>query len=312
MGDGSTIEWTEATWNPLTGCSVASPGCDHCYAAREASGRLKNQAAYTGLAIRNASGHGEFTGEVRLLPDRLDQPLRWQRPRLIFANSMADLFHPEVPTDYIAQVVAVMARARRHTFQVLTKRPKRMRLLLNSPDFVAAVRALVPGGTPWPLSNVWWGVSVEGPDYLWRLNDLAQTDAAVRWVSVEPLLDGIDPWPWLNPAGFAAEQGDPSSLGASFPALDWVVVGGESGRDARPMHPGWARLIRDQCAAVGVPFLFKQWGEWAPCVAPGPTGVELINLWSRGFDRAPMAKLGKKAAGRLLDGVAHDGYPVAA
>jgi protein gp37 len=222
MGDKTGIEWTEATWNPVVGCTHISPGCDHCYAAREASGRLRGIPVYAGLAVG-----GRFTGEVRCLPERLDQPLRWRKPRRIFVNSMSDLFHQDVPADFICQVWEVMGQATQHTFQVLTKRPQRMApmLALNVPD-------------PWP--NVWAGTSIESDRYTFRASYLRDTPAAKRWLSIEPL---IGPLPSLDLTG-----------------IDWVVVGGESGPGARPMDLDWARWIRDHCESAGVPFFMKQLG----------------------------------------------------
>lgn len=214
-----------ATWNPTTGCDTVSPGCEHCYALTFAK-RLKSMGSpgYQRDGDPRTSGPG-FA--LTLHPDRLDAPLRWRKPQLVFVDSMSDLFHPEVPTDFIRQVIEVMARANRHTFFVLTKRPPRMVHLLT--------RFL-----PEPLPNVWWGTTVESGDYLWRARRLATAPAAVRFLSLQPL---------LGPVGELDLTG-----------IDWVYVGGESGARARPMDPSWAREVRDRCHAAGVPFLFKQWG----------------------------------------------------
>jgi protein gp37 len=278
MSDHSAIEWTDATWNPVTGCTKVSPGCDHCYAETFAE------------RFRGVPGH-HFQGgfDLTLRPARLDAPLRWARPRRVFVNSMSDLFHAAVPDDYIARVFAVMALADQHTFQVLTKRHARMRALLSSADFRADV-AHEAGGDPlpWPLPNVWAGVSVE--DQRWagiRIPALLDTPAAVRWVSAEPLLGPVD----LARAACPGTTGYGHGLTATtihsgqccqaaIGRLDWVVAGGESGHGARPMHPDWPRSLRDQCAGGGVAFLFKQWGGRTP-----------------------------KAGGRELDGRTHDGYP---
>lgn len=272
MSDNTGIEWTDATWNPVTGCEKVSPGCDHCYALTLAE------------RFRGAPGHYfEHGFDVQLRPDKLDQPLRWRRPRRIFVNSMSDLFHKDIPDEYIARVFAVMAFAPQHTFQLLTKRHARMRSLLSSPGFemllwaamvdLPAARAkpdvLCVDFEPvdWPLPNVWLGVSVENQQWAdTRIPALLATPAAVRFISAEPL---------LGPVAFPAES------------LDWVIVGGESGKGARPMHPGWARQIRYQCELVGTPFLFKQWG-------------------SHDEHGNPMSK---HKAGRELDGRLHDGYP---
>lgn len=249
MAEHSKIQWTEATWSPTVGCTHVSAGCDRCYAAALASGRLKHLPEYEGLAE-----HGKFNGTVRLLEDRLQLPLKWRKPRMIFVDSMSDLFHEAVPDEYIAKVWAVMALTPRHTFQILTKRHARMRSLLSSAAFWSQVMGQrVPSG--WAcLDNVWLGVSAE--DQHWadiRIPALLRTPAAVRFVSAEPL---------LGPINFANLS--PHSL---LDELDWIIVGGESGRGARSMHVEWARSIRDQCDAAGVPFFFKQAGavlarEW--------------------------------------------------
>lgn len=313
MSDKSAIEWTDATWNPVTGCTKVSPGCDRCYAETFAE------------RFRGVPGHHFEQGfDLVLRPERLDQPLRWTKPRRIFVNSMSDLFHKDVPDDYIVDVFKTMWWAPQHTFQVLTKRHGRMRSLL--PRIETALRqiegdlALVDCPTPltWPLPNVWLGVSVE--DQRWadiRIPALLDTPAAVRWVSAEPLLGPVylaiplaprwDGGPrrdsalveacgvcngWGTDCGIAGTHFVRRSNG-----LDWVVAGGESGPGARPMHPDWARSLRDQCSAAGVPFLFKQWGEWAP----GD---------SRDYgDVGSMRRVGKKAAGRELDGRTWDEYP---
>ena len=210
----SKIEWTDATWNPVTGCNKISPGCKHCYAER-----LSKRLKATGMAkYRNGFA-------VTLHPDTLDIPLRWRKPRSIFVNSMSDLFHVDVPDDFIARVFDVMTRADWHRYQVLTKRPERV-ARLNSQ-------------LPWP-AQVWMGASVESQDYVRRIDQLRETDAAVKFLSLEPLLG---PLPDLDLEG-----------------IDWVIVGGESGPGARPMQADWARDIRDQCLAAGVAFHFKQWG----------------------------------------------------
>jgi protein gp37 len=231
MSDHSKIEWTDATWNPVTGCTKVSPGCDHCYAETFSE------------RFRGVPGHHFERGfDVQLRPDKLDQPLRWKRPRRVFVNSMSDLFHADIPEMYIAGVFAVMARAPQHTFQVLTKRPGRMRSLMKSDDFRHRVQA--HDVDAWPLPNVWLGISAE--DQKWadvRIPVLVETPAAVRFVSAEPL---------LGPINFR---------GPNFPMIDWIIVGGESGRGARPMSLDWARDIRDQCRKAGVAFHYKQQGS---------------------------------------------------
>ena len=240
MGDKTGIEWTEATWNPVTGCDQVSPGCAHCYAKTMAE------------RWRGVEGHAYENGfDLTLRPERLDQPRRWTRPRVIFVNSMSDLFHEGIPREYRAEVFRVMAETP-HTYQVLTKRA----------EFAAS---LAPS-LPWP-PNVWMGVSVENQRWTTRIDALRAIPAAVRFLSCEPLL---------------------GPLGLDLEGIGWVIAGGESGPGSRPMAPEWARGVRDQCAAAGVPFFFKQWGEYGP-------GGE---------------RLGKKRAGSVLDGREHKEYPL--
>jgi protein gp37 len=229
MGDRSTIEWTEATWNPVTGCDQVSPGCDHCYALTLAA-RLKAMGSpkYQRDGDPRTSGPGFG---VTLHPEELATPRRWRRPRRVFVNSMSDLFHPRVPAEFIAEVFTVMADTPQHTYQVLTKRPKRARSVLrelNSP----------------PLRHVWVGVSVEDDERTDRVTVLRETPAAIRFLSCEPLLG---PLPSLDLIG-----------------IDWVIVGGESGPEARRMREAWVTEIRDNCLDAGIPFFFKQWGGRTP------------------------------------------------
>jgi protein gp37 len=219
MSDRSPIEWTDATWNPVRGCTKVSPGCKHCYAETFAE------------RFRGVRGHPFEQGfDLRLVPEKLDQPLRWKRSRRIFVNSMSDLFHDGVPVDYIARVGEVMAEASWHVFQVLTKRHERLRKLLV-------------GELGWmaDLPNVWFGVSVEDRRYgLPRASALRETPAAIRFLSIEPLLEDLG----------ALDLG----------GIDWVIVGGESGPRARPICEEWVLSIRDQCRKQKVAFFFKQWG----------------------------------------------------
>jgi protein gp37 len=216
----SSIEWTEATWNPVTGCTKVSPGCDHCYAETFAE------------RFRGVPGHPYEQGfDLRLWPDRLDLPRSWKKPRIVFVNSMSDLFHERVPTEYVSRVFTVMADCRWHTFQVLTKRPGRM---------ASVLRRIRPD----PLPNVWLGTSIESDDYIWRADKVREAPAAVRFLSLEPLLG---PLPSLSLKG-----------------IDWVIAGGESGPRHRPVDPAWVRDIRDQCCAEGIAFFFKQWGGRFP------------------------------------------------
>ena len=215
MADKSAIEWTDSTWNPVTGCTKVSPGCAHCYAEA--------------ITLRFKRGGPFLPGqsEIKPHPDRLGLPLSWKAPRRIFVNSMSDLFHDEIPLDFIRKVFDVMEQADRHIFQVLTKRHERLLEVFEE--------------LPWP-SNVWMGVSVE--NQYWaerRIPNLIKVPAAVRFLSAEPLLK-------------------PLTLGPYLKDIDWVIVGGESGPKARPIDPEWVRSIRDECLNAGVPFFFKQWG----------------------------------------------------
>jgi protein gp37 len=321
MGDNSKIEWTEASWNPVTGCDEVSPGCDHCYAKTFAE------------RWRSTPGHYFEQGfDLQLRPERLDQPLRWAKPRRIFVNSMSDLFHDGIPDSFIAQVFSVMAKTPRHTYQLLTKRHGRMRSLLGRASFNTTVLDSAPG-TTWPLPNVWLGVSVENQQWAnIRIPALLDTPAAVRWLSMEPLLGPVD---LQDVPGFARQYGcDGRHRGDGTPdcprwshhhhddrcsaPLDWVVVGGESGPGARPMHPGWARSLRDECQSWGVPFFFKQWGAWAPT---GWRGIGQPSDPRERFVGEPVdefghreviARMAKTAAGRELDGRTWDQYPAAA
>jgi protein gp37 len=233
----SSIEWTEKTWNPVTGCTPVSAGCDHCYARRMAK-RLQGMGQ-----PRYANGF-----DVTCHPEALGEPLRWKKPRMVFVGSMGDLFHEDVPDEFIQSVFEIMWNASQHTYQILTKRAERLPSLVKD--------------LPWP-KNVWLGVSVENRKTAYRLMMLRSVPAALRFVSFEPLLEDVG--------------------AQSLASIDWAIVGGESGPKARPMHPEWARSIRDQCQAAGVPFFFKQWG-----------GVN------------------KKTAGRFLDGRTWDEMPATA
>jgi len=353
MSDQTGIEWTDATWNPVAGCAVISPGCTNCYAMRMAA-RLERmgQAKYAGLTQQSKAGP-VWTGKIALDDAALTQPLRWKKPRRIFVNSMSDLFHDGVADDFIDKVFAVMALTPQHTYQVLTKRADRMREYLSKktrklPIAYAACEInerLHPHLTPnqisamtnaqepaWPLPNVWLGVSVENQKFAdERIPLLLDTPAAIRWISAEPLLGPID-LVNLHPRDditvdairgqMVTREGDYSG---DEPRLDWVVVGGESGPDARPIHPDWARALRDQCAADEVPFFFKQWGEWlderdatASGHAPGPSmfdaqGMPTGDRWHFYAPDDPiggaMIRIGKKAAGHFLDGVEHREFP---
>lgn len=267
MADNSAIEWTDATWNPITGCSVVSPGCTNCYAMRLAGTRLQNHPSRAGLT-RPTSAGPVWNGEVRLNEQWLDQPLRWRRPRRIFVCAHGDLFHPAVPEEWIDRVFRVMSIASHHTFQVLTKRPDRMRAYLATPGREALIRTT--GIAPWPLPNVWCGVSVEDQRRAdERMPTLRHIPANVRFFSAEPLLGPVQ----LDLTG-----------------IDWVIVGGESGPNARPIQRQWVRDLRDQCVSASVPFFFKQWGAFHPVP------------YEDGSDGAWMQRVGTKAAGAEIDG----------
>jgi protein gp37 len=339
MSDGTKIEWTDATWSPVVGCTHVSDGCDHCYAATLAGGRLKHLPLYADL-----TEDGRFNGKVKMLPERLSMPLRWRKPRRIFVNSMSDLFHEGVSDDFIAHVFAIAVAAPEHTFQILTKRHARMRSLLSSLEHAERVAAhlaklwQVQRVAPLrgPVPNIHLGVSVENQQWAdIRIPALLDTPAAVRWISAEPLLGPIDLRLVRGLDGQYGHAGSHFGVGTdecplgrhhhhddrcTFP-LDWVVVGGESGRAARPMHPAWARSLRDQCTGAGVPFLFKQWGEWAPesvlATRRGAGNAQYIEfdgstrpaaVGARGA-AVTVQRNGKGATGRELDGRTHDEYP---
>ena len=256
MSAQSKIEWTDATWNPVRGCTQISPGCKNCYAKTFAE------------RWRGIPGHPFEQGfDIRLVPEKLGDPLRWASAKMIFVNSMSDLFHPKVPQEYIGQVARVMQAADWHTFQVLTKRPERMSKLLNGTLKKAA-----------QAENIWWGVSVENRKHgLPRLTILKESPAKVKFLSVEPLLEDLGP-------------------NLDLSGIDWVIVGGESGPGARPIQESWVLRLRDQCAEQGVPFFFKQWGgvrksetgrilngktynEFPPrSTAPVPSAQELLSI----------------------------------
>jgi protein gp37 len=333
----TNIEWTEVTWNPTTGCDRISPGCDHCFALAMAK-RLKaiGSAKYQVDGDPRTSGPGFG---VTVHPAVIDEPLSWRRPRTVFVNSMSDIGHARVGRSALARIWAVMALTARHQYQILSKRPRNLARTLSDPGFVAAVaqeateiigrtptdlgrwRLDLGGGRggkwtgtptengnlwspPWPLPNVWVGTSIESYEYCWRSDVLRAVPAAVRFLSLEPLLG---PLPNLD-----------------LTAIDWVIVGGESGPGARPMHPDWARSLRDQCHDAGTAFYFKQWGEWLGVltsehdlwepqayvnVATGAVANEDTAL-AAGGDWTGIWRVGKKAAGRELDGRTWNQFPV--
>lgn len=436
MSDRSKIEWTDATWNPIRAqtnapmgtvrsgwhCVKVSPGCANCYAERM-NARLGTRRPYK-AAPTGGSGMWPPNFESYLDVKALQAPLHWKKPRMIFVCSMTDLFGDWVREEFIDQIFAVMALCPQHTFQILTKRPDRMRKYFEhfedgdewhthlsceigrhlwrekrpteidrrivgyicdahgeEPDdddlqyFPKGFSDLSDCSAAWPLPNVWLGVSVESEGYKDRIDELRRTPAAVRFVSAEPLLGAIDISAQLSKAtrhhvsmsvsgalrnkafdGLTDSDGEPLSRkeaqaqlellqasgvklvstggcegfsdqtgcpGHPLPGLDWVIVGGESGPGARPMHPDWARGLRYQCASAGVPFFFKQWGEWVP-TDDRPWGEEAAGVkdttrhcWVSNGESPSlshhqrMARVGKKRSGRLLDGVEHNGMPEA-
>lgn len=380
MADGTLIEWTDATWNPVTGCSVVSPGCTNCYAMKLAGTRLKHHPTRAGLTIDTKAGP-VWNGATRFNEAELVKPMHWKRPRKIFVCAHGDLFADSVPDEWIDRVFAVMALSPHHTFQVLTKRAGRMRAYINGTQskipfldrmpleriHLEAAAHMEGDGSfmdelkdrgnvyslyldaPWPLPNVWLGVSAEDQTRAdERIPDLLATPAAVRFVSAEPLLGPID-FTMIPTGGRIGDSiiCDNALIGPADcqvgERLDWIIVGGESGKDARAMHPVWARSIRDQCATAGVPFFFKQWGSWAAvsqmseeqidaCYPPlnerhpDATRHSLVdtqvlhedgtrhgildrNAFLQGTGAMTMFEVGKKRAGRLLDDIEHNAMP---
>lgn len=300
----SKIEWTNETWNPIIGCDKISAGCKNCYAIRTAWIRMHNPkmaARYAGTVEKTAVGELNWTGKLNLVKEVLHKPLDKKKPSMYFVNSMSDLFHDAVPFEFIDTVYDTMDAANWHIFQVLTKRPKRM---LAYYEWKAEGNGLK--FSVWPLKNVWIGVSVEDQKAACdRIPDLLKVSAAVRFLSCEPLLGSVD----LSDIGIDTLTCDVLS-GCTDPVpmpintIDWVIVGGESGPAARPMHPDWARQLRDQCKDAGVPFFFKQWGAYKPTEEDD---TEIAYAYN---DGTMLTKPGKKKAGRLLDGKLHDEFPV--
>lgn len=370
MSDKSRIEWTDATWNPVTGCKIVSPGCINCYAMKLAGTRLRHHPSRSGLTIDTKAG-AVWNGEVRFNEEWLDQPIRWKKPRRIFVCAHGDLFAEGVEDAWLDKIFAVMACSRQHIFQVLTKRPQRMhdylRTRMLSHRLAATIGAFdfdVPDELHFPnlpLPHVWLGVSVEDQARaIERIPLLLSTPASVRWISAEPLLgplnlesidlngggnvdalnirmwedeianwrDSDEDWKeqFLDWYGLADLPEGPMS-----PILDWVVAGGESGPSARPMHPDWARSIRDHCTAAEVPFFFKQWGEWVPQVGAvdgwsigdnpeisrfdhrdwegGQWSEPYRPAWCDDIEDDTVSRIGKRNAGRTLDGREHNDMP---
>lgn len=386
MSATTAIEWTERSWNPIGGCSLATPGCTNCYAMAMAARLDRMGVPHYAELTKGAKAGPVWTGKLGMAPERvLLEPLRRRKPTTWFVNSMGDLFHEDVPDAWIDRVFAVMALSPQHTFQVLTKRAARMREYCWNPqsrrriyDLVCDLtldralqviliadrsrEPLAPAGRrvllgQWPLPNVWLGVSAEDQKRAdERVPDLLATPAAIRFVSAEPLLGPID-FTYLQAdsiltldalSGLHADcdGGVEGVIDSPDPKLDWIIVGGESGPKARPMHPDWARSIRNQCAAAGTAFFFKQWGEWCPishmdeaqsdrCYHPAPAARPeatrrerkqncILHADGRRFDgrdrfsygafqagtgAMTMFAIGKASAGRLLDGIEHNAMP---
>lgn len=325
MGD-TKIEWTDKTWNPIRGCSRVSEGCRNCYAERQAARFRGEGEAYGGLVRMGADGP-HWTGEVAFIERNLEDPLHWRKPCRVFVNSMSDLFHEKVQDEWLNVLFSnVMEIATRHTFQILTKRPERMLKYLSWRW----------GDGRIPMRNIWIGVSVEDQKTAdERIPLLLETPAAVRFISYEPALGPIDldseSENGLHALGCGCNE---CRRHGKSRGLDWVIVGGESGPGARPMHPDWARSVRDQCQAAEVPFFFKQWGEYAPqapmygnekdelhslsliCIEPNglltPENEDGYYEYQPPVGSWLVERVGKKSAGRMLDCREWNEYPDAA
>jgi protein gp37 len=324
MGDRSKIEWTDASWNPIRGCARVSEGCRNCYAERLAARFNGPGQPYEGLAVLKEIKHEplkstfepRWTGAIRILDDKMNLPFRWKSPRRIFVNSMSDLFYEPIPRSLIDNIFAVMALCERHSFQVLTKRVRRMCDYTNSMSTLtpsdslvarvarrAEIRAKTAGedvSSPyfdmwledWPLKNIWLGASAENQEtYDARRRDLENTNAAVIWWSLEPLLGPIR----LN-------------LSQSARLPNWIVVGGESGPGARAMHPDWVRRIRDDCVKHHIPFFFKQWGEWI-AIDQVKTSFDASHIPRSYVGQLMVWRVGKHNTTRTLDGYDWSEYP---
>jgi protein gp37 len=269
----TNIQWSDETWNPTLGCRKISPGCDNCYAIPNShrlagNDNAKIQAAYAGLTQRANVGI-DWTGTVKPMADRLSLPLKWIRPRRIFVNSMSDLFHEDVPDGFIFDVLFTIQRANWHVFQVLTKRPDKMKRVMQRFYELSPMPA---------LPNLWLGVSVESQDYVWRIEKLLKVPAAVRFVSAEPLLGPLD-LGRLMQCGYYCD-GAVGHVDDHIPGLHWIIVGGESGRGARPCNIQWIREIQQQCQSVGIPVFVKQLGAvWAKNHSSASPKADFMNEW---------------------------------
>ncbi len=351
MGAKTEISWCDSSWNPIRGCSVVSTGCKNCYAASMAYRFSGEGQPYEGLAVLK-NGHASWTGEVQFVEERLLDPLRWTKPRRIFVNSMSDLFHPNVTDRMRDKIFAVMALAPRHTFQVLTKRPELMleyfgkgktkgeaiqyAFEINRDHFKGPKDARQWTEPQWPLPSVWLGVSTEDQKTAdERIPLLLETPAAIRFISAEPLLGPIDIRQWIGSECRHDDSYSEMDTNATVcrecdesAFLDWVIVGGESGPHARPMNPMWARSLRDQCKNAGVPFFFKQFGEFTPVQpeffrkisdkryshetfawANDGTPYNALNPPVDHFPSVMVYRTGKKSAGDLLDGAEWHDFP---
>jgi protein gp37 len=351
VGTKTGISWTDATWNPIRGCSRVSPGCKNCYASKIARRFSGPGGPYEGLVRINAAGQrtDEWNGEIKFVADHLFDPLKWKEPRKIFVNSMSDLLHDNITDSVLDRIANVMVLAYWHTFQILTKRPQNFHRLeaaikkaivanMELQEFggmatrlefrAVDMRRRDRVGWSFPLNNMHLGVSVEDQKTAdARIPLLLQTPAAVRFISAEPLLGPVDlvelasfyegsNRPLLRLNAFTGEhECGRQAFGPQWGSLDWVIVGGESGAGARPMHPDWARSLRDQCNAAKVPFFFKQWGEFTSEQCPGVDVVlselkpgQCVTSGVRGHHTL-YTRVGTKAAGCKLDGVEHHEFP---
>jgi len=289
--------WWDKSWNPILGCTKCSPACDNCYAERTHTQRHRAKLAGVDMPLCYAKPFGE----VSWFADRLEQPLHWRKPQRIFVGNMTDIFHPDVKQNWLNLIFHVMAHSPQHTFMLCTKRPDRMEQYING--VINSGMTWREGLTGRPLPNVWIGTTIwDQPSADERIPILLRTPAAKHYVSYEPALGPVDGRKYMRPrqqffnaiADVCANiLGEPvPSVDAGEPGLDWVICGGENGPGARPMHPDWPRSLRDQCQAAGVPFFFKQWGEWAENGRPSDT-------WD---DELMMYRVGSRRAGRVLDG----------
>ena len=296
MSGQTSIEWTDATWNVVTGCTKVSTGCKNCYAERVSLRTFANQTIVEDVGDDSSIVRKRIFTDVLIHPNRLEQPLHWRKPARIFVNSMSDLFHEEVPFEFIDQIFGVMAACTQHSFQILTKRPVRMKSYilywLAQQDGRES-----PSGTVKPLHNVWLGVSCEDQKTAdERIPLVLQTPAAIRFVSYEPALESVDfgcvPWPsgWRNKNDIISDGIDPLRFNRRH--LDWIIVGGESGPGARPFNINWARSVIDQCKASGLACFMKQLGrnpyEAPPGITPSTSGPDSIKcrLWNLDIDKS--------------------------